>query len=90
MMAMSEVKNLAAHQRLQNIADSTRLHILPGKPGPFFKEKEIFNRVYDEWFTYWSQLLTNIKSTDRLNSDEFFRQDYVLALMSGERIAGTI
>ncbi|NUM89471.1 MAG: hypothetical protein HUU37_09730, partial [Bdellovibrionales bacterium] len=74
----------------ENVAEAVRLYVFPGKPGPKFAEKERFVTIYEDWKRYWADLLAGIGSGDRIPRDEFFKQDYVAALMHGHEIVGTI
>jgi hypothetical protein len=63
-----------------------RFVILPGSPGPDFKGENEQVTVYNYWKHYWQSLLDEINPGEKLNSEHFFDQDYVTAILDGDKV----
>lgn len=71
--------------RLQNM----KCHVLPGKAGPNFSDRSTYLTVYKWWKEYWIGLMQGLGS-ELPSLEEFFRQDFVVALMDEDAIVAMV
>jgi len=63
-----------------------RYVILPARPDVGFAPRELYNKAYEYWKEYWQRTF-KLKAPTFWNPIDFFRQDLVYCLISGDEIA---
>lgn len=63
-----------------------RFITVPGSPSVDFEQIQIQNIVYSYWKNYWQSLLSEINPGEKVNSEHFFDQDSIGAILDGGRV----
>lgn len=58
------------------------LILLPGKCGPDFQKKDLYNRVYSAWKEIWKKEFTDVGSPGAWQADHFLRQDCIPVILT--------
>jgi hypothetical protein len=63
-----------------------KYYLLPGRPPIGFSHQPLYDEAYRFWKRFWTDVLSKNGTSEKLNGDDFRRQDCIAVLVHQERI----